>query len=173
MSKIKIIAASSVVAAAIAMLGAALPAQRLTTEAPPQEALPMTWVVSYMARKSSADLLELRYQDGTYQATLRYRDGRVGRVEVDSVSARIRSTESTDLFSNSVDIVPIDDAATPINGLRAHQVVERLMATGRYRALLGLRLDDSGWRAALEDNGGRRLEITVDPRHGGDVAKFL
>ena len=174
MLKIKIIAAGVVVAGAIAMLGAAAqPAQHLATEAPPEDALPMTWVANYMARKSSGELLELRFKDGAYQATLRHADGRLNHVEVDSASARIRSANGNDLFSNSVDVIPVAETTTPTNGLRAHQVVERVMASGQYRSLLGLRMENGGWRVALEDNGGKRLEVTVDPRNGGIVARSL
>lgn len=173
MSKIKIGAAGLIAATVVAVLSAAMPAPGLATVAPPQEALPMAWVVGYMARKSSGDLVDLRYQDGAYQAKLRHGDGRIAQVEVDRVTARIRAMDGTDLFRNSIDLPRVQAAATPAQGLQAHQVVQRLMATGQYRRLLGLTLEASGWRVALEDNDGRRREVTVDPLDGGHVTTTL
>lgn len=136
------------------------------------EALPLNWVIKQLARKGGKQLVEIGFEGGAYRATVRHDDGRLGLLTIDAHTGAIRPTDQGDILRNSFDLGVLEglrgsvSGDLPDNARPAFEIVEGLMATGKYIDVRSLRVQGGVYRIVMIDKVGGSVLLAVDPVTG-------
>lgn len=136
------------------------------------EALPLNWVIKQLARKGGKQLVEIGFEGGAYRATVRHEDGRLALLTIDAHTGAVRPTDQGDILRNSVDLGVLEglrgsiSGDLPDNARPAFEIVEGLMASGKYIDVRSLRVQGGVYRIVMIDKDGAPVALAVDPVTG-------